>query len=72
MSQAPTPTPAGGSAALSLVELRRHLIPRASALTVRARAYRLRGDRVAAARLEEQATRLREVAKDMRSQSRRM
>jgi hypothetical protein len=72
MSQAPIPTPTGGSAALSLVELRRHLIRRASALTVRARAHRLRGDRVAAARLEEQATRLREVAKDMRSQSRRM
>lgn len=71
MSQTTSSNPVTGSAALSLVELRRHLIRRASALTVRARAHRMRGERVAAAKLEEQAARLRQVARDMRTQARR-
>jgi hypothetical protein len=57
-----TPTTAG----LSLVELRRHLIRRASAMRVRARGLRARGDRLAAARLEDQSARLIRVARDMR------
>jgi hypothetical protein len=60
-----TPTTAG----LSLVELRRHLIRRASALRVRARGLRARGDRLGAARLEEQSAQLIRVARDMRART---
>jgi hypothetical protein len=56
-----TPT----SGALSLVELRRHLLRRASALSVRARVCRSRGDVASAARMSEEAARLMRVARDM-------
>jgi hypothetical protein len=48
-----------------LYELRRHLIRKAGALSVKARAERIRGDRVTAARLLSQAERLRAVARQM-------
>lgn len=63
--RAPRRDPPLGTAALSLVELRRHLIRRAGTLHVRARALKVRGDIYSAARLEEQASRLREIARDM-------
>jgi hypothetical protein len=57
----PTPTTGG----LSLVELRRHLLRRASILAVRAKACRARGDVANAARMSEEAGRLLRVARDM-------
>jgi hypothetical protein len=54
-----------GSAALSLLELRRHLIRRAGELSGRARVLRARGDAKGAAAAAEQAARLRMVARDM-------
>lgn len=57
------PTPSTG--ALSLVELRRYLLRRASELAVRARTCRARGDVNAAARMSAEAARLLRVAQDM-------
>lgn len=61
----PTPT----SATLSLLELRRHLLRRASVLGVRARALRARGDHAAAARLGQEAARILQIAKKMGADS---
>lgn len=58
-------TPAGGSASLSLVELRRHLLRRAGALSVRSQRRRHRGDPATAQRLSAEARRLTRIAKDM-------
>ena len=57
----PTPTTAG----LSIIELRRHLLRRAGALSVRAQRQRHRGDSVNAARMANEAARLARIAKDM-------
>jgi hypothetical protein len=51
---------------VSLDELRRYLLRRASRLAVRARACRTRGDVVTATRMSEEAARLLRVARDMR------
>jgi hypothetical protein len=59
------PTPTSGSALLSLVELRRHLLRRASMLSVRARTLRSRGDIVGATRAAEESARLLRVAREM-------
>ncbi len=59
----PSPTPSTG--ALSLVELRRHLLRRATALSVRARIHRARGDIVSATRMSNEANRLLRVAREM-------
>ncbi|MGI8873328.1 MAG: hypothetical protein ACR2KP_03180 [Egibacteraceae bacterium] len=58
-------TPTSPSAALSLLELRRHLLRRASALSVRAQRCRHRGDGAGAARLASEASRLARIAKRM-------
>jgi hypothetical protein len=57
----PTPTTGG----LSRVELRRHLLRRASTLAVRAKSCRARGDVAKAARMQQEAHRLLRVARDM-------
>ncbi len=57
-----TPT---NSAALSLLELRRHLLRRAGALTARARGLRQKGDAATAARLAQESERLLNVAHTM-------
>lgn len=59
------PTPTSGSAMLSLVELRRHLLRRSSVLSVRARTLRARGDVAGAARAAEESARLLRVAREM-------
>jgi hypothetical protein len=61
----PTGATLQGSAALSLLELRRHLVRRAGELSGRARVLRARGDARGAAAAAEQAARLRTVARDM-------
>jgi hypothetical protein len=58
-------TPTEGSALLSLVELRRHLLRQASTLSVRARRMRARGDVAGGARTAEEAGRLLAIAQDM-------
>jgi hypothetical protein len=63
-------TPSSGSAALSLLDLRRHLLRRASALSVRAQRCRHRGDGAGAARLSSEASRLARIAKRMGDDSR--
>lgn len=65
MTTAVDPTPTSGSAALSLLDLRRHLLRRSSALSVRAKALRARGDVTGAARAAEDAKRLRRIAREM-------
>jgi hypothetical protein len=55
-----------GSATLSLLDLRRHLLRRAGELIARARALRARGDSAGALRIEEQSQRLLQVARSMR------
>lgn len=57
--------PALSTGSLSLVDLRRHLLRRASTLTARARARRARGDVAGATRLSHEAARLFRVAHDM-------
>lgn len=64
------PTPMSASGMLSLVELRRHLLRRASTLSVRARTLRARGDVTGAARAAEEADRLMRVARNMRLRGR--
>lgn len=65
MTTATDATPTSGSSALSLFELRRHLIKRASTLAVRARTLRGRGDIVGAGKAAQEAARLRAVARQM-------
>lgn len=65
MSQQAPSSGAIGSASLSLIELRRHLIRRAGMLTQRARTLRARGDAVMARRLQAQAQRLLEMAREV-------
>ena len=57
----PTPTTSG----LSVIELRRHLLRRAGALSVRAQRHRHRGDSINAARMANEAARLARIAKEM-------
>jgi hypothetical protein len=64
-------TPTSPSAALSLVDLRRHLLRQASTLSVRARTLRQRGDSVQAQRLAEESARLLRVAREMGQRDRR-
>lgn len=71
MTTAADPTPTSGSALLSLVDLRRHLLRRSSALSVRAKTLRARGDVAGAARAAEDAHRLRRIAQDMGRSARR-
>ena len=54
------------SAALSLLELRRHLLPRAGALSAKARDLRDRGAGRSAAKVAEESERLRDVARTVR------
>jgi hypothetical protein len=65
VSKTTEPTPTSGSALLSLVELRRHLLRRASTLSVRARTLRARGDVAGASRAAEESARLLRVAREM-------
>lgn len=71
MGNCTEPTPTSPSAALSLVDLRRHLLRRSSILGVRARNLRAHGDIVQAARLAEEAARLLRIAREMGQQARR-
>lgn len=59
----PTPT----TAALSLRDLRRHFIQRASAQAVRARQLRARGDVAGASRAAAESRRLLRIARQMRN-----
>jgi hypothetical protein len=63
-------TPTGASAALSLVELRRHLVRRAGELAGKARSLRARGDFMAALRAQQHGQKLLEVARKMGQQRR--
>lgn len=65
MTTVDDPTPTSSSGALSLVDLRRQLLRRASELAVRAKACRARGEVHAAARMNAEAGRLLHVARDM-------
>ena len=66
MDKALTPT----TATLSLRDLRRHFIQRASAQAVRARRLRARGDVAGAARAAAEAARLLRIARQMRQRRR--
>jgi hypothetical protein len=68
MTQDATPTPT--TAALSLRDLRRHLIQRSSALSVRARNLRARGDVKGASRAAAESARLLHIAREMRADAR--
>jgi hypothetical protein len=58
-------TPTSPSAALSLIDLRRHMIRRASILGTRARALRARGDTAQAHRLADESARIMRIAREM-------
>jgi hypothetical protein len=60
-----TPDHPSNSAALSMLELRRHLLRKAGALTVRARLVRQRGGDRKAARLAQESDLLLLMAKQM-------
>ena len=67
MPDSPTsPDDPTGSAALSLLELRRHLLRKAGTLTARARAVRRRGGQRKAAKLALESDLLLLMAKQMR------
>ena len=61
----PRPERPTNTAALSLLELRRHLLKRAGALSARARGLREKGHSATAARMAEESQRLRAVAHEM-------
>ena len=57
------------TAALSLLELRRHLLKQAGMLAARARELREKGSNARAARMAEESARLRSVAHEMGNSS---
>ena len=65
----PGPEQPANSAALSLLELRRHLLRRAGVLTARARDLRDKGAEVTAARVADESERLLSVARSMRDRT---
>lgn len=71
MATAAEPTPTSGSALLSLLELRRHLLRRSSTLSVRARTLRARGDIAGASKAAEESARLLRIAREMGDTARR-
>jgi hypothetical protein len=65
MTSTKDPTPTSPSAALSLVDLRRHMLRRASILGSRARVLRARGDTAQANRLANESARIMRIAREM-------